>query len=54
MFVVCVMHAIECNTDHFLVHKKLKIRWKRMLGGVKIPRRVDVSKLDDLSVHEKL
>ena len=46
---VRVLHSAECDTDHRLVQGKFKlcICKKICLSGVKVPKRLDVSKLHD-------
>ena len=44
---VRVLRSAECDTDHKLVRGKLKLRIRRKvrMNGVKVPKRLDVSKL---------
>ena len=53
---VRVMRVAECGTDHKLVHGKLKMCIKRKVKatGVKVPKRTDVSKLQNSGVREAL
>jgi hypothetical protein len=50
------MRGAECGTDHRLVRGKLKLRIMRKSRsqGVKVPKRIDVSKLQDSKVRENL
>ena len=51
-----VMRGAECGTDHKLVRGKLKLRIKRKMRatGTKVPKRIDVSKLQSLEMQESL
>ena len=53
---VRVMRGAECGTDHMMVRAKLKIsiRRKIRLSGVKVPKRIDVAKLNDGAAREAL
>ena len=53
---VRVMRGADCDTDHMMVRAKLKvnIRKKIRLSGVKVPKRIDVSKLKHPGVKETL
>jgi hypothetical protein len=53
---VRVMRGADCDTDHLMVRAKLKIsiRRKSRFNGVKVPKRIDVSKLRDPSVRHSL
>ena len=53
---VSVMHGLECGTDHELVRGKLKMFIKRKVRatGVKVSKRIDVSKLHKSEVREAL
>lgn len=53
---VRVMRGAECGTDHMMVRAKLKIviRRKARYNGVKVPKRIDVSKLKDPDVKDAL
>ena len=44
---VRVMRGANCDTDHMMVRAKLKmcIRKKVRSSGVKLPKRIDISKL---------
>ena len=46
---VKVLRSAECGTDHFLLRGKLKLHLMRQCraNGVKIPKRVNVSKLNN-------
>ena len=50
------MRGAECGTDHKLVRGKLKVCIKRKVRttGVKVPKRIDVSKLQNSEVREAL
>ena len=50
------MRGAVCGTDHRLVRAKLKLRIMRKsrYQGVKVPKRIDVSKLQDSNVREDL
>ena len=50
------MRGAECDTDHMMVRAKLKIFIRRMIrgGGVKIPNRIDVSRLNDPAVRSEI
>ena len=53
---VKVMRGAECDTDHMMVRAKLKIsiRRKSRSNGVKVPKRIDVSKLKDPEIRNAL
>lgn len=53
---VKVMRGADCDTDHLMVRAKLKIsiRRKSRFNGVKVPKRIDVSKLKDPTVKNTL
>ena len=53
---VRVIRGAECDTDHKLVRGKLKMCIKRKVRttGVKVPKRIDVSKLQNSEVREAL
>ena len=53
---VRVMRGAECGTDHKLVRGKLKmcIKRKGRTTAVKVPKRIDVSKLQNSEVREAL
>ena len=53
---VRVMRGAECGTDHKLVRGKLKmcIKRKERTTAVKVPKRIDVSKLQNSEVREAL
>ena len=53
---VNVMRGADCGTDHFMVRAKLliSIRRKCRSNGVKVPKRIDVSKLKDPTVSDSL
>ena len=53
---VKVVRGAECDTDHMMVRAKLKmsIRRKRRFYGVKVPKRIDVSKLKDSGARNAL
>ena len=49
---VRVMRSAECGTDHKLVRGKFKLRIRKRIrmGGVKVPKRIDVSKLKQTDI----
>ena len=53
---VRVMRGADCDTDHMMVRAKLKIQIRRKVrsSGVKVPKRIDVSKLKSPAVKERL
>ena len=53
---VRVMRGAECGSDHRLVRGKLKlhVRRKTRSQGIKFPKRIDVSRLRDMSVRKEL
>ena len=53
---VRVMRGADCDTDHKMLRAKLKIiiRRKVRVNGVKVPKRIDVSKLQDSDVRKNL
>ena len=53
---VRVMRGAECGTDHKLVRAKIKMRIRKKIRttGVKVPKRIDVSKLQNKEVRETL
>ena len=53
---VRVMRGAECGTDHMMVRAKLKVLVRRKIrsSGVKVPKRIDVSKLKDSATREAL
>ena len=53
---VCVMRGADCDTDHMLVRAKLKIHIRKKIrsSGVKVPKRIDVSKLKHPETLDRL
>ena len=53
---VKVMRGADCDTDHLMVRAKLKvsIRRKSRFNGVKVPKRIDISRLKDTDVRDAL
>ena len=56
LFESCWVQSAECGTDHRIVRVKLKLRIMRKSRpqGVRVPKRIDVSKLQDSKVRENL
>ena len=51
---VRVMRGADCDTDHMMVRAKLRVNIRRKIRptGVKVPKRIDVSKLKDSVTRE--
>ena len=56
VFTVTVIRGTECGTDHKLVCGKLKMCIEKKVRAiwVKVPKRIDVSKLQNSEVREAL
>ena len=53
---VRVMRGADCDTDHMMIRAKLRVRIRKKIRspGVKVPKRIDVSKLKDPETKARL
>lgn len=54
--IVRVMHGADCSTDHRLVRARVKcvVHKKERQGGVSLPKRLNVSRLQVSEVRQNL